>query len=175
MWRALPGLVFLLLCIALLWALEYKNIPSVARERLAETPVPSLQVTGIDGNASLSDLSTTPLPRPVFISFFASWCTPCVAEHSLLMEVSGQPVTMIGVGFGDTRENLMKMMKDLGNPYDYIGIDQSSKTAMAFGLKGVPESFLIDKTGMIRFAQRGVLTPDVIKTQLIPLIQKYAK
>jgi len=176
MWRAIPGLLFLLLCVLFLWALEYKNIPSVARERLMEKPAPALQATGLSGDAGVSDFNKTPLPKPIFISFFASWCTPCLAEHPLITTLrKEQPITAIGIGFGDKRENITAWLEQHGNPYDYVALDESSKTSVEFGLKGVPESFLIDRQGIVRFAHRGVLTPEDVKHELIPLIQTYAK
>lgn len=176
MWRAIPGLVFLLLCILFLWALEYKNIPSVARERLMEKPAPVLQAIGLEGDAGVSSFTQTPLPKPVFISFFASWCTPCLVEHPLIAELRRtQPINAIGIGFGDTPENITAWLNEHGNPYDYVALDSASKTAVEFGLKGVPESFLIDRKGIVRFAHRGVLTKNDIEKKLIPLIQTYAK
>jgi len=79
------------------------------------------------------------------INFWASWCAPCRIEHSYLMELSKeQNLKILGVNFKDKKENALKFLNDLGNPYDYLTKDSLGKNSVNFGIYGIPESILID-------------------------------
>tara|TARA_B100001121_G_scaffold201684_1_gene176366 strand:+ start:2519 stop:3040 length:522 start_codon:yes stop_codon:yes gene_type:complete len=84
------------------------------------------------------------------INFWASWCGPCRIEHPILMELSKENnVKILGINFKDKKNNALKFLDDLGNPYDYLAKDTKGKKSVTFGIYGIPESILIDKNFII--------------------------
>ncbi len=78
-------------------------------------------------------------------NFWASWCAPCRIEHPLLMELSkNKNLQILGVNFKDKKNNALKFLKDLGDPYDYLANDYNGKQSVNFGIYGIPESILIN-------------------------------
>jgi cytochrome c biogenesis protein CcmG/thiol:disulfide interchange protein DsbE len=80
------------------------------------------------------------------INFFASWCAPCKTEHKYLLELSNKnkQIKIIGINFKDKKNNAINFLKDLGNPYDFVGRDSDGKISILFGIYGIPESILVD-------------------------------
>lgn len=110
------------------------------------------------------------------INFFASWCVPCRAEHPLLFTLAKDtPIQIDGIAYKNKQSDTTAYLAELGNPYARVVVDEPGRTAIDFGLYGVPESYLIDRDGVIRFRQVGPLTEDVIEKQLKPLIVELAK
>ncbi len=114
--------------------------------------------------------------RVTLISFFASWCVPCRAEHPLLFTLAeDKRIEIDGIAYNDKPEKTNAYLNELGNPYSQVVVDQSGRTAIDFGLTGVPETYLVDRDGVIRFHLAGPLSEDVIEGQLKPLIAELAK
>jgi DsbE subfamily thiol:disulfide oxidoreductase len=110
------------------------------------------------------------------INFFASWCVPCRAEHPLLFGLAqDKRLEIDGIAYKNKPEDAGAYIAELGNPYGRIVLDQPGRTAIDFGLYGVPESYLVDREGRIRFRQVGPLTEAVIEGQLKPLIAELSK
>jgi cytochrome c biogenesis protein CcmG/thiol:disulfide interchange protein DsbE len=106
------------------------------------------------------------------INFFASWCLPCKAEHPLLFALGrdyGVPV--YGIAFKDRPEATAAYVLELGSPYSKIGLDQDGRTGLDFGLMGVPETFILDKTGVVRYRLPMPLDPDRIRDEIGPLLK----
>ena len=80
------------------------------------------------------------------INFFASWCAPCRTEHKYLLNLSNEnkQIKIIGINFKDKKNNAMNFLKELGNPYDFVGADSDGKISILFGIYGIPESILVD-------------------------------
>jgi|TARA_B110000914_G_C15503848_1_gene467253 cytochrome c biogenesis protein CcmG/thiol:disulfide interchange protein DsbE len=80
------------------------------------------------------------------INFFASWCAPCRAEHKYLLKLSNEnkEIKIIGINFKDKKNNAINFLKELGNPYDFVGKDIEGRISISFGIYGIPESILID-------------------------------
>ena len=80
------------------------------------------------------------------INFFASWCAPCRAEHEYLLSLSSKntKIKIIGINFKDKKINAINFLKDLGNPYDFVGTDMDGKISILFGAYGIPESILVN-------------------------------
>lgn len=107
------------------------------------------------------------------VNFFASWCVPCVAEHAALMRLSkSYNVPIYGVAWKDKSENIVVWLRDKGNPYRAVGLDQFGKSTVAFGLSGVPETYVIDRNGKVAFSYRAQLTDAVVDNDIIPLLGK---
>ena len=107
------------------------------------------------------------------VNIWASWCAPCRQEHPLLMELAGDKRFVIaGFNYKDEPGNARKFLSELGNPYRIVGTDPSGRTAIDWGVYGVPETFLVDREGVIRLKHVGPLTPDALRTVLMPAIEK---
>lgn len=106
------------------------------------------------------------------INFFASWCISCKAEHEILLKLKADhTLALYGVAWKDTKEALEKWRAQNQNPYHDITMDMNGKTAIAYGITGVPESFLIDREGNIIYHHAGPLTEDVVKKELLPRLK----
>lgn len=113
----------------------------------------------------------------VAINFFASWCVPCRAEHPLLKKLGDEAgIPVLGLAWKDKKDALQAFLGELGNPYARIGTDDNGRIGIVdFGITGVPETFIIDKQGIIRDRIPGPLSDDLIDTQLLPLIKGLQK
>ncbi len=95
--------------------------------------------------------------RPKLLNFFASWCIPCIAEAPVLLKLAKMGVAIDGVAIRDRPEDVDRFLTRNGNPFRRIGSDVDSRVQFAFGSSGVPESFIIDGSGKIRFQHVGDL------------------
>jgi cytochrome c-type biogenesis protein CcmF len=109
------------------------------------------------------------------VNFFASWCIPCREEHPILPMVAQAGIRLVGISYKDRPEDARNLLAQSGNPYSAVGVDLYGRTGVDFGVYGVPESYLIDKNGVIRFSWKEPLTPDVIRERIIPLAEKLEK
>ena len=107
------------------------------------------------------------------LNVWASWCVACREEHPLLMEMAktGKIVTY-GLDYKDTDAEAKQMLVAMGNPYNKVITDVDGKIGIDYGVYGVPETYLIDKQGLIRYKHTGPLTPDVLLTKIIPLLNE---
>jgi len=107
------------------------------------------------------------------VNVFASWCAPCREEHPVLLALSqDKRFAMAGLNYKDQPENARRFLGDLGNPYQAIGVDPAGRTAIDWGVYGVPETFVIGKDGKIAYKHVGPLTPESAKALLLPQIEK---
>jgi cytochrome c biogenesis protein CcmG/thiol:disulfide interchange protein DsbE len=106
------------------------------------------------------------------LNVWASWCVACRQEHPLLNELAGQNVLpIVGLNYKDQRNDAINWLGELGNPYTIIAHDLKGDVGIDFGVYGVPESFLIDKKGQIRYKQIGPFTEESIQQTLLPLVK----
>lgn len=136
-----------------------------------EFALPPLEGTGLPG-LSAGDLRAQ--GRPVLVNFFASWCVPCVVEHPQLMRLSRDGVPVFGVGYKDQPADSRRFLERHGNPYARLGVDLPGRAAIDWGLYGVPETYLLDRGGVIRWRWAGPVTEDTLSADLAPLLRRYA-
>jgi cytochrome c biogenesis protein CcmG/thiol:disulfide interchange protein DsbE len=135
-------------------------------------PVPDFQLTQLH-DAAKTIASKEMRGQVWLLNVWASWCVACRQEHPLMLEFSKQHVLpIVGLNYKDKRQDGMDWLQQFGNPYNVSGFDEKGRVGIDFGVYGVPETFLIDKKGVIRLKHIGPLTPDVINTELLPLIQE---
>lgn len=151
--RMMPVFLFVALVLAMFSVLTREDqTPEVAIVR--ETPA-----------VKLVDFSNKPVQLPqdkwVLVNFFASWCVPCVIEHPQLMELQ-KKLPIVGINYRDGRENAQAMLKSRGNPFVAVAADKAGEAALAYGIAGVPESFLINPEGQIVWHFAG----PIMQTQL---------
>jgi cytochrome c biogenesis protein CcmG/thiol:disulfide interchange protein DsbE len=107
------------------------------------------------------------------LNVWASWCVSCRQEHPVLMEFSRQAlVPILGLNYKDGREDGKAWLSEFGNPYTLSAFDANGRIGIDYGVYGVPETFVIDKLGVIRYKHVGPLTPKIISEKLLPLIKE---
>jgi cytochrome c biogenesis protein CcmG/thiol:disulfide interchange protein DsbE len=107
------------------------------------------------------------------LNVWASWCVSCRVEHPLLVELSRRNVVpIVGLNYKDLRADGVQWLAKFGNPYSLSAYDADGRVGIDYGVYGVPETFLIDKQGVIRYKQIGPITPEALEKTLLPLIKK---
>lgn len=165
-----PIVIFVALGLLLAYGLKLdpRRIPSP----LIGKPLPAFSLATVADptrKVSRDDLHG----RVYLLSVWASWCAACREEHPLLNELtSRKAVTIIGLNYKDRREDALRWLGALGNPYEVSLSDQDGRLGIDLGVYGVPETFLIDKQGIIRYKQIGPMTPEVWEQKLAPLIKE---
>ena len=107
------------------------------------------------------------------LNFWASWCGGCKEEHPVLLQLakSGE-VPIYGVDYKDTRDEALTWLRQHGNPYPLTAVDEAGRVGINYGVYGVPETYVIDKAGVIRYKQIGPLREDTLKTKILPLVRE---
>lgn len=148
--------------------LDPRKIPSP----LVDKPLPAFSLPTLDNPSRL--LANTDFNgKVVLINVWASWCAACRQEHPLLMAVArAKQVPLIGLNYKDKREDALRVLQTEGNPYDVSLVDADGRVGIDWGVYGVPETFVIDKTGVIRYKYIGPISDEAWKTTLLPLIQQ---
>ena len=162
--------IFLVLAVFL--AVGLKLHPREVPSPLIDKPAPPFKL------AQLQDPGKTLAPGDLkgkvwIFNVWASWCVTCLQEHPLLVELSRQNLVPIyGLNYKDGRENALKWLAKHGNPYTLSAVDADGRVGIDYGVYGVPETYVIDKTGVIRFKQIGPVTPKVLEEKILPLVRQ---
>jgi cytochrome c biogenesis protein CcmG, thiol:disulfide interchange protein DsbE len=173
-----PLLVFGAMAAMFAFALT-KGDPSKLPSALIGKPAPTIALSAIDG------LNEGPRAVPLLtqaglvqgdvtiVNFWASWCGPCVEEHPYLVELARVPgVRVVGVNYKDLAANARRFLGRYGNPYAAIGADASGRTAIEWGVYGMPETFILDREGRVVFKHVGPITPGALRQTLLPVIER---
>lgn len=111
-------------------------------------------------------------PGAKLLNFWASWCAPCRAEHPILTELAESGVPVIGVNYKDQPGNALGFLAELGDPYIAVGADPTGRTGIDWGLYGVPETFVVDGEGRVVLRHAGPITPEVLRSRILPAIEE---
>jgi len=169
----IPVVVFVALCGFLLVGLwrDPREVPSP----LIGKPAPAFTL------AQLHEPSKTLAPADLkgqvwLLNVWASWCVSCREEHPLLVELrNAKIVPIVGLDYKDEPAAGMRWLTQNGNPYDVSVVDRSGNVGIDWGVYGVPETFVVDKAGVIRYKQIGPITVDALKTKILPLVRELQK
>ncbi len=166
----LPVILFLVLVV--FFGVGLFREPRLVPSPLIGKPAPEFDVPTLH-DPDRRFTRETLLGKVSLYNVFASWCTACRQEHPLLMELSrsGQ-VTIFGLNYKDQREDALRWLEALGDPYTDIAYDQPGRSAIDWGVYGVPETFVVDANGVIRHKHIGPLTREVLETTVLPLVEK---
>lgn len=171
--RFLPLGVFLLLVLALGigLTLDPRQVPSP----LIDKPAPAFELPRL----AFPDetVSTAAMRGKVWLlNVWASWCTACRSEHPLLVELAktGQ-VNLLGLNYKDEASAGLRWLAQLGNPYQSVAVDADGRVGIDWGVYGVPETFVIDKQGIIRYKQIGPVTRESLRETILPLVRRLEK
>jgi len=119
-------------------------------------------------------VSNTDLKGQVWLlNVWASWCVSCREEHPVLVELSKQNVVpIIGLNYKDQSDDARAWLKQFGNPYVMSLVDAKGNIGIDYGVYGVPETYLIDRDGVIRYKKIGPVTPDTVREKILPLVKQ---
>ena len=166
----LPLAVFIVLLgfLAVGLSLKPREIPSP----LVDKPAPAFSLPLLaapEQQLSLQDLRG----KVWLLNVWASWCVACRIEHPLLVELSGTgSVPIYGLNYKDKRDDAVAWLAKFGNPYVASLSDSDGLVGIDYGVYGVPETFVIDKHGVIRMKHIGPVTPEVLRDEILPLVKK---
>ena len=148
--------------------LDPRKVPSP----LIGKPAPAFKLPRLDDPSQVVDRDAM-RGKPWVLNVWASWCGPCREEHPHIVAFArDKQVRLVGLNYKDQRADALGWLKEVGNPYDVSLSDLDGRVGIDFGVYGVPETFVIDRAGVIRFKHIGPMTPDVLKSQVIPLLKE---
>jgi cytochrome c biogenesis protein CcmG/thiol:disulfide interchange protein DsbE len=162
-----PAAVFLLLALLFLVGLKSRD-PSVVPSALIGKPVPEFALPPLEG-LGLPGFNSAELRsgKVTLVNVWASWCGPCRIEHPVLMELAKRPdLRLVGINYKDEPQNGVRFLRSLGVPYQAVGMDRSGRTSIDWGVYGVPETFVVDRQGIIRFKWVGPISEATARAKL---------
>ncbi|MCC5973300.1 MAG: DsbE family thiol:disulfide interchange protein [Rubellimicrobium sp.] len=108
------------------------------------------------------------------VNYWASWCAPCRVEHPTLTQLAAEGIPVFGINYKDPPRNAMAFLQELGDPYVGLGVDPDGRSALNWGVYGVPETFVLDGEGRIVLRIAGPVTQRVLETRLRPAMEQAA-
>ncbi len=176
--RLLPVALFGGLAIVFAISL-FSGDASVLPSVLIDKPIPQFKLTGMgkdtESGLDLPGLTTKDLIKGdvTVVNFWASWCPPCRAEHPVLMKLKELNKAQIyGISQKDDPVKSLQFLRTLGNPYTAVGVDSNGRVAIDWGVYGLPETFVVDGEGKIRFKFVGPMSYKILAEKLLPEIEK---
>lgn len=166
----IPLILFVVLAVFL--ALGLKGKPGEIPSPLVNKPAPAFSAPKL--NAPNEKLSPPDLKGKVWLfNVWASWCVSCRAEHPIINQLAQQQAAIIvGLNYKDDPDAAKKWLETLGNPYNDSVMDADGRIGIDWGVYGVPETFVMDKQGMVRYKHTGPVTEDDVQQIFLPLIAK---
>src|SRR3990172_5814902 len=169
-----PMIIFVMLTGFFLAGL-HKGDPTVVPSPLIGKPVPAFALPQLnDGNATLTEQDLK--GEVVLLNVWGSYCIHCRQEHPLFLELAKQKVVDIyGLNYADVRLDAMNWLKQLGDPYVKSAFDEDRRVSIDFGVYGVPETYVIDKDGIIRYKKVGAISEELLAETILPMIEDLKK
>lgn len=148
--------------------LNPREVPSP----LIGKPAPAFKLAELHENSKLLGREDM-LGKVWLLNVWASWCVSCREEHPVLVEFAKSNVVPIyGLNYKDQRDDALAWLKQFGDPYTASIVDRDGRVGIDYGVYGVPETFVIDKAGLIRYKQIGPVTPQALKDKILPLVRQ---
>ncbi|TWF50207.1 DsbE family thiol:disulfide interchange protein [Neorhizobium alkalisoli] len=149
--------------------LNASTIPSALLGKQA----PSLALPPLEGSRTVALTDAAIAGKLTLVNVFASWCVPCRQEHPILKELANDSrLNIVGINYKDKSDNALRFLGELGNPYKAIGIDPNGKSAIDWGVYGIPESYLVGPDGKILYKKVGPFDAQSLSRELMPAIEK---
>ncbi len=165
----LPPLIFLAIASMFLWGMFREN-PNALPSTREGSVVPALALTQLGDDLPFG---TEVLKEPgvKLVNFWASWCAPCRIEHPVLMDLKAEGIKIYGINYKDNPEKALAFLESLGDPYVRIAAD-SGRSALDWGVYGVPETYVINGDGIVVLRFAGPITQRVLASTIRPAIEK---
>jgi len=148
----------------------YRDDPDGLPSTMVGRMAPALQLAPMP-QAPLTTPEVLEAPGLKLVNFWASWCAPCRVEHPFLVDLAGQGIPIHGINYKDRPAQAAAFLAELGNPYATIGADATGRTAIEWGVYGVPETYLIDGGGKILLRHAGPITRQEYDRVIKPAIE----
>lgn len=170
--RFIPAGAFVILVVFL--GIGLTRDPSLIPTEMIDRDMPRFELTELyDETQRVSDADL--IGEPALVNVFGSWCVACLQEHPTLMQLHrDDTIRIVGVNWRDDRDDAINWLQRHGDPYETIIFDGESDLAIEMGVTGAPETFIIDRTGRIRFKQIGPITSDVWRDTIRPVLDALA-
>ena len=168
----LPPVIFAALA-GLFFGGMYRDDPDALPSTLVGRPAPALELTPL-GNEPPFDVTALQGEGAKIVNYWASWCAPCRVEHAQLMQLSGEGLPVFGINYKDDAQKALGFLRELGDPYTAIGQDKLGRTAINWGVYGVPETFVIDGKGNVVLRFAGPVTPEILEKRIRPALEAAA-
>ena len=169
---SLPLIIIILISSFLLIYLLQKKDPNKPPSALLNENLPEINLVNLFNEEEI--LSNYNLKeKTILINFFASWCAPCKVEHPLFFDIKKKypNLYLIGIDHKDKKEDALKYLSGEGNPYDYVGVDKKGSVGLDFGVFGLPETFLVNSSGIIIYKYLGPMTKKIFENEIKPLLK----
>jgi cytochrome c biogenesis protein CcmG/thiol:disulfide interchange protein DsbE len=150
--------------------LGLRHDPSHITSTLINKPLPRFVLPAVRANQGLASADFR--GEPMLLNVFASWCVACRLEHNLLLQLKGQGVTIQGLDWKDEAADGARYLADNGDPYSKAGNDKSGRTGIDLGVAGVPETFVVDSKGRVRYKIIGPIEASDWEDTIKPLLQR---
>ncbi|MBO9469095.1 DsbE family thiol:disulfide interchange protein [Endozoicomonas sp. G2_2] len=170
-WRlVIPVVVVLMLIVLLGYGLTRR--PDVLPSALIDKPAPQFDLPTLASDRER--IRTADLKGKVtLVNVWASWCVACRAEHALITEISRRTgVPVVGLNYKDTKEGALRWLGRYGNPFAVVAFDRSGEVGIDWGVAAVPETFVVDRQGTIRYKVVGAITRDEMNDTLVPTLER---
>jgi cytochrome c biogenesis protein CcmG/thiol:disulfide interchange protein DsbE len=152
------------------FVLGLRHDPSHITSTLIDKPLPKFVLPAVRDNQGLASADFK--GAPMLLNVFASWCVACRLEHNLLLQLKGQGVAIQGLDWKDEAADGARYLADNGDPYIKAGNDRSGRTGIDLGVAGVPETFIVDGKGRVRYKIIGPIEQDDWDNTIKPLLQR---
>ena len=163
-----PPLIFAALA-ALFWIGMQRDDPDALPSAIAGRPAPAVALTPLGDTPLFTDAALR-AGEVTLVNYWASWCAPCRVEHPHLEALADEGIAIHGINYKDDPDKALAFLAELGNPYATLGADSGGRTALDWGLYGVPETYVVDGTGTVVLRFAGPLTSEVVERRIRPAI-----
>lgn len=165
---ALPPLIFAALAVMFYFGMN-RDDPRNLRSTREGQPAPALHLSDL-GSSPAFTVETLRDGRVKLVNFWASWCTPCRVEHPQLQAMADAGVVIFGINYKDDPEHALGFLDDLGDPFMALAADPNGRTAIEWGVYGVPETFVIDGNGIVTLRFAGPITQTIMENIIRPAL-----
>ena len=159
----IPSILFLIILSTFFYLLIIERNPLELPSNLLDKNVPSFEAESLLKNENF--VSSKEFGNEIIlVNFFATWCQPCRDEHTFIKRLSNENgIRVIGINYKDSPGNAIEWLKNLGNPYSDIPIDKNGRIAIDWGVYGIPETFIVNSKGIIKYRHVGAITKKIYK------------
>ena len=159
----IPSIVFLSILLTFFYLLIIGRNPSEIPSNLLDKSIPKFETESLLRKEMF--ISSKEFGNEIMlVNFFATWCKPCREEHIFIKRFSNEKeIKVIGINYKDNPKKAIQWLKELGNPYTDVAVDKSGRIAIDWGVYGIPETFIVNSKGIIRYRHVGPITKKIYK------------